>query len=87
MSVIYFGLHLPSVCLFVYSSGSSSNYRIVGFEVDTKSFSSDSVFIVSGDNPDGVPVAQAKDSVKGAICQTSEKSNVLELEKGSMLIL
>ena len=70
-------------CPFVYST---SKYRIVGFEVDTKSLSGDSVFVDSRDNPDGVPVAQAKNSVKENTCRVSENPTVLELENGSMLI-
>lgn len=63
-------------------------YRIVGFELDTSSYSGDSILVTSKDNPEGVPVTKLTDHEKitGAKCQTIEKSSVLQIEADSELL-
>ena len=57
-------------------------YRIVGFEVDTKSYSDQSVLSVSADNEKGVPMADV-DAKDRDNCKLSDQIGVQQLDKDS----
>ncbi len=58
-------------------------YRVVGFEVETKSYSMDSMMSVTPNNDQGVPMADVKSEDRKHCKLNSEQTSVLQLQKGS----
>ncbi|XP_064383438.1 transmembrane 9 superfamily member 4-like [Halichondria panicea] len=58
-------------------------YRVVGFEVETKSYSMDSMMSVTPNNDQGVPMADVKSEDRKHCKLNSEQTSVLQLQKGT----
>ncbi len=61
-------------------------YRIVGFEVDTKSYSVDSMSGITSSNKDGIPLADIEPKDRNQCKLNTKQTSVLELKKGGKFI-
>ncbi len=71
-------------CIF---SLRESVYRVVGFEVDTKSYSMESMMSVAPGNEKSIPMANVKsEDRKQCKLNEEQQTSVLQLQKGSKWI-
>ncbi len=70
-------------CIF---SLRESVYRVVGFEVDTKSYSMESMMSAPPGNEKSIPMANIKSEDRKKCKLNEDQTSVLQLQKGSKWI-